>query len=86
MKSTFLFAVSGSVLVLGLSGCGGGGGGNGTGPSSEVDAVPPNAVSSTQSFVDYLNRQTPANDTVEPLTLQQQLPPIDDTIEPTPLS
>jgi hypothetical protein len=85
--SSILNALMGSVLALGLAACGGGSSDASAGSSlATPDTVPPGAVSSTQSFVDYLNGQSPANDTIEPLTLQQMLPPTSDTTEPTPLS
>jgi hypothetical protein len=88
MKPTnFLNVLTGCALSLGLAACGGGSGDASTGSSlGAPDTVPPGAVSSTQSFVDYLNGQSSANDTIEPLTLQQMLPPTSDTTEPTPLS
>jgi hypothetical protein len=85
--TTFLNVLTGCALSLGLAACGGGSSDSSAGSSlATPDTVPPGAVSSTQSFVDYLNGQSPANDTIEPLTLQQMLPPTSDTTEPTPLS
>ena len=85
MKPTYIFNVlTGCALAVGLAACGGGS--DNASSLAAPDTVPPDAVSSTQSFVDYLNGQSPADDTIEPLTLQQMLPPTSDTTEPTPLS
>jgi hypothetical protein len=85
-----LTAVAGvTALGLSLGACGGGSSGGdtpGAGAAAPEDSVPPNALTSALSFIEYqksLAAQT--NDTVEPLTLQQQLPPADDTAEPIPI-
>ena len=91
MKMPILYWLTAGAAALALAACGGGGGGGDAGSSGPVSptssgAIPASAVSSTQAFVDYLQRQSPADDTIEPLTLQQLLPPKDDTAEPTPLA
>ena len=80
-------------LALGLAACGGGGGHSSdavTAPAAAdpaTQSVPPSAVNSTASFLDYqMSLQGQVSDTIEPLTLQQMLPPLDDTAEPTSLS
>ena len=78
---TSLFVTGAGCLsaAIVLTACGGGSGD--TSSSSGADAIPPSAVTSTQSFIDY-QKGLQADDTIEPLQLQQLLPPKDDTIEP----
>ena len=76
-----------AALALGLSACGGGGGdADEPRPSSSAadDVVPASALSSWQTFLDY-QKSLHVDDTIEPLKLQQLLPPTDDTIEPLPI-
>lgn len=76
-----------TTLTLTLAGCGGGSNdapATATAPAAAGE-VPATALDSWQTFLDY-QRSLGASDTVEPNTLQQKLPPVDDTIEPTPLS
>lgn len=77
------------VLALGLTACGGGSRDANISPTAadaSAQEVPPSAISSTASFLEYQNSlQQQASDTVEALTLQNMLPPSDDTIEPSPL-
>ncbi len=69
-------------LTLGLAACGGGGGDSGAAAQpAAIDSVPDSALTSSTSFVDF-QKGLAASDTIEPLTLQQLLPPTDDTIEP----
>lgn len=75
-------------LAFGLGACGGGGGSSDSSPSASpatADSVPVSALTSTATFVDYQTKLEPSN-TIEPLSLQQQLPPLSDTTEPTPIS
>ncbi len=70
-------------LTLALSGGGGSGGSDASasvGPAV-AETVPVSALTSTETFVNYQKALT-ESDTIEPLTLQQLLPPIDDTAEP----
>ncbi len=81
IKSSLLLAL-GACAALGLSGCGGSGGGNDVAtPAAVADTVPASANDSAQSFTEYAKNQKPT-DVVEPLKLQQQLPPVSDTTEP----
>ena len=92
MRTRNLLGSALACAALGLTGCGGGSGGSvaaeassGTpAATSAPDTVPPSAVASTDSFLAY-QKTLGASDTIEPLALQQQLPPIDDTKEPTPI-
>ena len=94
MSTKILLGSALACAALGLAGCGGGSGGSaavdaGASPgtpaaTSAPDTVPPSAVASTDSFLAY-QQTLGASDTIEPLTLQQKLPPIDDTKEPTPI-
>lgn len=79
-------------LALGLAACGGGGGSGSDAAAAApaaadvaTESVPSTAVSTLDAFLAYQKTLQPA-DTIEPLTLQQQLPPISDTTEPTPLT
>ena len=89
MKTTsYLGLAVAAVCALGLSACGGGGGGNDSASTSTptaTDSVPVSALASTDSFVQYQQQLQPSN-TIEPLSLQQLLPPLSDTTEPTPIS
>lgn len=80
-------AVAASV-ALGLAACGGGGGTpaapESTPPAADTTTVPPSANASVQSFLDFQAGLKPT-DIIEPLKLQQQLPPISDTTEPIPI-
>jgi hypothetical protein len=79
MKTTLFIARAGGLgAAILLAACGGG---SGDTPSTSNDVVPPSAVTSTQSFVDF-QKGLQVDDTIEPLQLQQLLPPKDDTIEP----
>lgn len=79
MKTTLFIARAGGLgAAILLAACGGGGSDT---PSTSNDVVPPSAVTSTQSFVDF-QKGLQVDDTIEPLQLQQSLPPKDDTIEP----
>ena len=85
-----LMAVAGfAALGLGLVACGGGSSGGDTPgaiATAPEDSVPSNALTSALSFIEYQKAlAAQMNDTVEPLTLQQQLPPADDTAEPIPI-
>ncbi len=71
----------GASAAFALSGCGGGGGDASMPAAATADSVPASAAASTQSFTDYAKGLKPA-DVVEPLKLQQLLPPISDTTEP----
>lgn len=94
METNLLFGSGLTCAALGLAGCGGGDGGGaatnaGSAPGTPVatsapDAVPPSAVASIDIFLAY-QKTLGASDAIEPLTLQQKLPPIDDTKEPTPI-
>ena len=72
--------------VLALGACGGGS------EVAEVQAAPPatasevpdSAMASALSFIQF-QQGLAASDTIEPLTLQKLLPPLDDTAEPIPL-
>lgn len=84
MKSSHILeAALAASIALVLGGCGGGADSS-TAASADADSVPPTAAASTQSFVEY-QMGLQASDTIEPLKLQQLLPPIDDTAEPTPI-
>ena len=78
------------LACVALAACGGsdspaGPSGNAAPPGGATAAdVPEAALGSAQAFIDY-QRSLQSEDTVEPLRLQQQLPPLDDTAEPTPL-
>lgn len=94
MKTKIIFGSALACAALGLTGCGGGSGSSaatdaGAAPGTQAatsapDTVPPSAVASTDSFLEY-QKTLGASDTIEPLTLQQMLPPIDDTKEPKPI-
>lgn len=75
-----LLLAVGACVALGLSGCGGGASDAVT-PAAAADTVPASANDSAQSFTEYAKNQKPT-DVVEPLKLQQQLPPVSDTTEP----
>lgn len=69
-------------LAIGLAACGGG---------SEIAAVTPAAAASSlddstlQSFLAYQRTLAPV-EVIDPMTLQKQLAPIDDTGEPSPIN
>lgn len=94
MRTNILLGSAFACVALGLTGCGGGSSGStsadasaspGTSAATSGDgAVPPSAVASIDSFLAY-QQTLGTSDTIEPLTLQQRLPPIDDTKEPTPV-
>lgn len=73
--------------VLALGACGGGS------DVAEVQAPPPatasgtvpdSAMASALSFIQF-QQGLAISDTIEPLTLQKLLPPLDDTAEPIPI-
>lgn len=72
--------------ALALVACGGGN--DATEAQSAVPAaaepVPAAAMASSESFVVY-QQSLAVDDTIEPKALQDLLPPLDDTAEPTPL-
>lgn len=92
MRTTNFMRCALVCTVLGLTACGGGDGGGvatdagaspGTPAAASVpDTVPPSAVASIDTFFEY-QKTLVASDTIEPSTLQQKLPPIDDKTEPT---
>ncbi len=81
-----LAAAAAAALTLGLSACGGGGGDevSRASPDAADETVPASALSTWQTFIDYQQKLN-VSDSIEPLKLQQLLPPIDDTIEPVPI-
>ena len=94
MKAKLLFGSALTCAAFGMAGCGGGDGGSAAAggsalpgtpaATSTADTVPPTAVASVDTFFDY-QKTLGASETIEPLALQQKLPPIDDTKEPTPI-
>lgn len=66
-----------------LTACGGGGSGFEPPPAPPVgnNEVPSNATVSIANFVNYLNT-TPANETTEPVGVNQTSPPSSETEEP----
>ena len=87
MKTTSYLGLAGAAgCALGLSACGGGDSDSvSTSTPTGTDSVPVSALASTDSFVQYQQQLQPSN-TIEPLSLQQLLPPLSDTTEPTPIS
>lgn len=70
--------------TLGLGACGGGGASTPEGPSPTVQEAAPEAISRALSIIES-QRGLQNSDDIDPLTLQKQLAPLNDTIEPTPI-
>lgn len=64
-----------------LAACGGGGGHD---APADAGTVPPSATASPQAYTGYVG-SLPADDSAEPLRLDDVLPPASDTDEPAPL-
>jgi len=70
--------------TLGLGACGGGDASSTDSPSATVQEAPPDALSRALSIIESQKGSQNSGD-IDPLTLQKQLAPLDDTIEPTPI-
>lgn len=67
-----------------LTACGGGGGGGGGG-SADIDAVPAYATTTPEAFTTFTT-SLPEEERIEPLTLDDIVPPTSETAEPAVLT
>lgn len=70
--------------TLGLGACGGGDASPTPPADASAQSAPATALSNALAVIEARKGQQ-GQDIIDPLTLQQQLPPPDDTIEPTPI-
>ncbi len=85
MKTTQIFGwVVAASATLGLGACGGGDASLTPAVDASPQAAPPTALSNALAVIEASQGQQ-YKDVVDAKSLQQQLPPPDDTIEPTPI-
>jgi hypothetical protein len=85
MKTTQTLGwVIAALTTLGLGACGGGDASPTAAADASAQAAPPTALSNALAVIEASKGQQ-YQDVVDPKSLQQQLPPSDDTIEPTPI-
>ena len=81
------YALPAIVAALALAACGGGGSAESGSSPQAKDGSPAaaNAEALARALAEF-QASLPPPETIDPVTLQKSLPPIDDKAEPTPLS